>query len=72
MLCCGVSSVEARINLDYGQCFHCNRIMPIKRLVQIRFYEGHLIKGKFHHKLLCQACKKAANQIFEDVEDAHS
>ena len=72
MFRCGVFPLDTRISLDYGECFHCKRIMPIKRLVQIRFYSGHLIEGKYHHKLLCQACREAANQIYEDVENGNT
>ena len=71
MLCCGVSPMEARVNFDYGECFRCKRLMPIKWLIQICFYNGHLIEGKFHHKLICQACIKTANQIFKDVENGN-
>lgn len=59
------------MNLDYGECFRCKRLLVIEKLVQIRFYEGHLIEGKYHHKLICQSCMKAANQIFEDVENGN-
>jgi len=57
------------MTLDYGECFRCKRLMPINKLVQIRYYKGHLIIGKHHHKLICQSCKEAANQTFEDVEN---
>lgn len=56
---------QKKVNLEYGQCFRCHRLMPIKYLKQIQFYNGHLIKGKYHHKLICQSCKKAAEQVFE-------
>ena len=56
-------SASEKVNLEYGICFHCQRIMPIKYLKQICYYEGHLIKGKHHHKLMCKACLKAADQI---------
>lgn len=55
-------------NLDYGICFHCQRIMPIKYLTQIRFYEGHKHIGKFHHKLFCVGCKEAADEIYNHVD----
>ena len=54
------------MNIDYGQCFHCNRIMPTEYLTQIRLHSGHLIKGKFHHKTICKSCKTAADEIFEE------
>jgi len=56
-------TAQEKMNLDYGRCFHCRRVMSIKYLTQIRYYIGHLIKGKFHHKLMCRACLKAAGQI---------
>lgn len=54
---------QEKVNLDYGECFRCHRLMAIGYLTQIRYYEGHLIKGKFHHKLICRSCKKAAEQL---------
>lgn len=62
------SIAQKEVNLDYGICFHCQRIMPIKYLTQIRFHEGHLIKGKYHHKLICQACKIAANEVYNHLD----
>ena len=56
------------MNLDYGQCFHCKRIMLMKCLTQIRFYEGHKHMGKFHHKLICIGCKEAADEIYNHVD----
>lgn len=58
------------MNLDYGRCVGCGRIMPLrskkgkKFLKQIRYYEGHLYHGSYHHKLLCLSCEQAANDIF--------
>ncbi|GAH14844.1 unnamed protein product, partial [marine sediment metagenome] len=40
----------------YGHCFACNRLLPLKYLEQIEYYDGHIIKGALHHKLLCQSC----------------
>lgn len=62
------SVTQKKMNLDYGQCFHCHRIMPVKYLTQIRFYEGHKHIGKFHHKLICIGCKEAADEIYNHVE----
>lgn len=53
------------IELEYGQCFHCNRIVPKKYLTQIRFFVSHLIDGKFHHKTMCISCKEAADEIYD-------
>lgn len=56
------------MNLDYGQCFHCQRLMLIDKLVQIRLYDGHKHVGSFHHKLLCVGCREKADEIFNHVE----
>ena len=50
----------------YGRCFECNRLLPLKYLEQIEFYEYHIINGEFHHHLLCQACAKKADEVFEN------
>ena len=55
-------------NLDYGICFHCKRIMPMKYLTQIRLYSGHKNIGKFHHQLFCIGCMESANGIYEQGE----
>lgn len=55
------------MNLDYGKCFHCKRIMPMEHLTQIRFYTGHKHIGKFHHKLFCCGCIEVANEIYNHV-----
>lgn len=55
-------------NLDYGRCFFCGRLMPAKYLTQIRYYEGHKRRGKFHHKLICQSCKEGADEICEEPD----
>ena len=59
---------QEKVNLDYGECFRCHRLMAIGYLTQIRYYKGHLIKGKHHHKLICQSCKIATNQIFQEEQ----
>jgi len=55
------------MNLDYGKCYHCERIMPIKYFTQIRMYNGHKRIGSFHHQLLCIGCKEKADEIFEET-----
>ena len=60
-------TAQEKVNLEYGICFHCNRIMPVKYLIQIRLYD-HKLVGKFHHKLLCCGCKEAADQIYNHVD----
>jgi len=55
-------------NLDYGKCYHCNKIMPIKHLTQIRMYNGHKHIGSFHHQLLCIGCKEKADEIYNHID----
>ena len=52
----------------FGHCFACGRLLPLKYLEQIEYYKSHIIEGNFHHKLLCKACKKKAEEVFEDKE----
>jgi len=61
---------QEKVNLDYGECFHCLRIIPMSYLIQVRFYSGHKTKGNYHHKLICQNCKKASDEILTAVNDA--
>jgi len=42
--------------------------MPVEKLMQIRFYTGHLHVGSFHHQLLCVGCREKADEIFHHVE----
>jgi len=50
----------------YGKCFQCNRLLPLEYLKQIEFYNDHIIDGALHYKLLCVACEKRADEVFED------
>ena len=50
----------------YGHCFVCDRLLPLKYLEQVEYYEGHIIAGAMHHKLLCRACKKKAEEVFDE------
>jgi len=47
----------------FGRCFECKRLMPIKQLEEIEFYEYHLISQAYHHKLICKACVAKAEEI---------
>lgn len=49
----------------FGHCFECGRLLPLKYLEQIEFYDDHIIEGALHHKLLCRACKNKAEEIFK-------
>ena len=60
--------MAVRMTLDYGECFRCKRLMPVEKLMQIRFYTGHLHVGSFHHQLLCVGCREKADEIFHHVE----
>ncbi len=53
---------------DYGQCFKCQRIVPMEFLEGVRFFDGHKVEGSFHHQLICLTCKKKADMIFESGE----
>lgn len=50
----------------FGHCLECNRLLPIKYLERVQYYDGHLIRGAYHHKLLCQACMRKAEEVFEE------
>ena len=50
----------------YGECFRCHRLLPLKYLEQVEFYDFHIIDGEFHHKLLCRSCAKKANEVFKE------
>ena len=47
----------------FGHCFECKRLMPIKWLRQIEYYEGHFAPGEIHHKLCCLGCIKKAEEL---------
>ncbi len=53
-----------KLNEEYGRCFNCNRLIPMKYLTQIEYYDGHGIEGSFHHKLICKTCKEKADEVF--------
>lgn len=61
-------ALSRETNLDYGKCWFCSRLMQVKYLTQIRYYEGHKRRGKFHHKLICESCRKGADEIFEEPD----
>ncbi len=52
---------------EYGRCYGCNRIVPAKVLVQVRFYEFHKHHGAYHHKLLCYTCIKKADEAGKEI-----
>ena len=53
----------------FGHCFECKRLLPIKFLEQIAYYEWHIHEGDFHHKLLCRSCMKKAEEVFKDKDN---
>jgi len=53
----------------FGHCFECNRLMPIKWLRQIEYYEGHFAPGEIHHKLCCLGCIKKAEELGNVFEE---
>ena len=50
---------------QFGHCFECGRLMPIKWLRQIEYYEHHFAPGETHHKLVCLGCIKKAEELGE-------
>ena len=52
-----------------GHCFECKRLMPIKWLRQIMYYEGHFAVGDVHHKIICLSCIKKAEELGEVFEE---
>ena len=50
----------------FGHCLECNRLLPIKFLQRVEYYDGHLINGAMHHKLLCDSCMEKAEEVFEE------
>ncbi len=53
---------------EYGHCWECERLIPVKYLIRIKTWDGHLgIGGAFHHNLLCKSCEKKADEVFEQV-----
>ena len=50
----------------FGHCFECKRLLPIKHLEQVEYYEWHIHEGDFHHKLLCQSCIEKAEEVFKE------
>ena len=50
----------------FGRCFNCHRLLPLKYLEQIEYYDFHIINGDAHHKLLCRSCLKKAEEAFKE------
>ena len=53
----------------FGHCFECKRLLPLKDLEQIEYYEHHKHDGDFHHKLLCKSCVEKAEEVFRGGEN---
>lgn len=59
---------EGVLMKEYGHCWECERLIPVKYLIRIKTWDGHLgIGGAFHHNLLCKSCEKKADEVFEQV-----
>jgi len=58
------------MKIKLGHCFNptCRRLMPIKWLRQIEYYEGHFTPGETHHKLCCLGCIKKAEELGDVFE----
>lgn len=52
----------------FGRCFNCGRLLPLKYLEQIEYFENHIGNGDFHHKTICWSCRKKAEEVFEKEE----
>jgi len=59
-------------NIKLGHCFECHRLMPIKWLRQIEYYEGHFAIGEMHHKLVCLGCVHKAEELGDVFEENSS
>jgi len=55
----------------YGKCFACKRIMEVRTLVQVEFYEGHLHFGSYHHRTMCFACEAKADELTKAISAGH-
>ena len=52
---------------EYGHCLECKRLLQVKYLIRVKYWDGHLgIKGGFHHKLLCRTCEEKADEVFKE------
>jgi len=47
----------------FGHCLQCKRLLPLKYLSRIEYYNGHIVPGAFHHELLCDACMEKAEEV---------
>jgi len=50
----------------FGHCLECKRLLPIEFMERVEYYDGHLIQGAYHHKLLCKSCKEKAEEVFRE------
>jgi len=55
--------------IKLGFCFACKRLMPIKWLRQIEYYENHFAPGEIHHQLCCLSCVHKAEELGEAFEE---
>ena len=51
----------------FGHCFECERLLPVELLEQVEYFKSHLVEGSFHHKLICKACIKKAEEVLEET-----
>ena len=57
---------------QFGHCFECGRLLPISKLEQVEYFDYHIGNGMWHHKILCQACVKKAEEAFKNYEQTKS
>lgn len=53
----------------FAHCFECKRLLPLELLEQVEYYEGHITAGDMHHKLLCRACIKKAEEVLSSIKN---
>ena len=51
----------------YGHCLECKRFLPTEFMKRVEYYNGHLIKGAYHHQLLCNSCEEKAGEVFKQT-----
>lgn len=50
----------------FGHCLECKRLLPIEFLERVEYFDGHIIEGAYHHRLLCRSCREKAEEVFRE------
>lgn len=51
----------------YGHCLECKRLLPLEFLERVEYFDGHIIPGAMHHRLLCHACIEKADEVLDSA-----